>query len=122
MNDDDGPPPITSMSDATSTPQTMTGAYPKYAPIGIGADAEDDYGYDADSESDERSSGNSSFYKNSMYMLIFAMAIAHIWTVYTLRTDMNIVLAHQEENSHQYKHIIQMLQKHTIAQWQIVPA
>ena len=114
---DDGPPPIT---DATS--KNLSGNYPKYAHVPIGAQAEDDYAYDADSETDESSPEKNSLYKTSMYVLLCAIAIAHVWTIYTLRTDMNIVLAHQEEISHQYKHIIQMLQKHTISQWQIVPA
>jgi hypothetical protein len=47
--------------------------------------------------------------------------IAHLWTVWTLRADINIVLAYQEENSQQYKYIIDLLQNMK-PQYQIVPA
>lgn len=117
----DEPPPITSMPDTEN--RNITAKYPQYARVPMGAEAiDEDFGYDADSDSDPELANNSSLYTNSLYMLIIAMAIAHLWTVYTLRTDMNIVMAHQEENSLQYKHIIQLLQKNTVAQWQIVPA
>jgi hypothetical protein len=121
---DDAPPLNTTMN---TEHRNITTSYPQYPHVPIGREAEDDednedFTYKDDEDFTYKDANSSSFYKSGIYMLIIAMAIAHIWTVYTLRTDMNIVLAHQEEKSQQYKHIIQLLQKHTVAQWQIVPA
>ena len=97
----------------------LKGAYPQYAETPM--PAHDGYDGDADSDADECEK-ETSVYSGTLYVLFIAIAIAHLWTVWTLRTDINIVLEYQKEHALQYKHITLLLQNMKQVQWQIVPA
>lgn len=105
---DDGPPK------GSASTHNMKGGYPKYAETPM-----PDNGYD-DSESDE--AANTGLFSNTLQILFIAIAIAHLWTVWTLRADINIVLEYQKEHAQQYVHIAKLLQNMKQIQWQIVPA
>lgn len=115
---DDAPPTGTD-APPTGTLHThgIKGAYPQYAETPM----PDHDGYDADSDADEGEK-ETSVYSGTLYVLFIAIAIAHLWTVWTLRTDINIVLEYQKEHALQYKHITSLLQNMKQVQWQIVPA
>lgn len=110
MSEDSGPP-ITSSSD-----QKLSGSYPQYA------DTPMPYDDDEQDEEEEDIQNTSGVFYNAVTMLAIAIAIAHLWTVWTLRADINIVLAYQKEHAQQYSHIISLLQNMKQVQWQIVPA
>ena len=63
----------------------------------------------------------SSYYSRSMLTLFVAIAIAHLWTVWTLRADMNIVMQFLQEITQQNKHITDLLHNQHQVKWQIVP-
>lgn len=111
------------MSDAPptgkATTQGIKGSYPKYAATPM--PDSDSYDGDADSDVDETEK-DSSLFSNTLYVLFIAIAVAHLWTVWTLRTDINIVLEYQKEHASQYRHITSLLQNMKQVQWQIVPA
>jgi hypothetical protein len=107
---DDGPPTN------GQPPTSLKGRQRGYPETPMPYDGDDD----ADSEIDEQPT-KGSFFNNAIIVLIGAVMIAHLWTVWTLRADINIVLAYQEENSQQYKYIIDLLQNMK-PQYQIVPA
>ena len=79
-------------------------------------------GYDGDDDSELGSSANTGLFSNTLQVLFIAIAIAHLWTVWTLRADINIVLEYQKEHAQQYVHITKLLQNMKQVQWQIVPA
>ena len=114
MSTDSGPPIH------SSTTQKLEGTYPRYAetPMPYEDGSQDD---EDEIRDDERRDTGGLFY-NAATLLAFAIAIAHIWTVWTLRTDINIVLEYQKEHAQQYSHIIALLQNMKQVQWQIVPA
>lgn len=109
---DDGPPK------GDSSIRNMKGVYPKYAETPM----PDAYDGDDDSDSELGSSANTALFSNTLQVLFIAIAIAHLWTVWTLRADINIVLEYQKEHAQQYVHITKLLQNMKQVQWQIVPA
>jgi hypothetical protein len=109
---DDGPPK------GASSIRKMKGGYPKYAETPM----PDGYDGDDDSDSELGSSANTGLFSNTLQVLFIAIAIAHLWTVWTLRADINIVLEYQKEHAQQYVHITKLLQNMKQVQWQIVPA
>lgn len=58
----------------------------------------------------------------SVKILIIAIAIAHLWTVWTLRADMNIVMQFLKEITQQNKHVTDLLHNQHQVKWQIVPS
>tara|TARA_B110001450_G_scaffold254094_2_gene278812 strand:- start:715 stop:1047 length:333 start_codon:yes stop_codon:yes gene_type:complete len=108
---DDGPP-----TDG-HTPTSSKGRQRGYPETPMPYDGDDD----TDSEIDVAEATKGSFFNNAFAVLAAAVMVAHLWTVWTLRADINIVLAYQEENSQQYKYIIDLLQNMK-PQYQIVPA
>jgi hypothetical protein len=109
---DDGPPK------GDSSICNMKGGYPKYAETPM----PDGYDGDDDSDSELGSSASTGLFSNTLQVLFIAIAIAHLWTVWTLRADINIVLEYQKEHAQQYVHITKLLQNMKQVQWQIVPA
>ena len=77
--------------------------------------------YDADSDTDSDSQPNNSLFGNAIKILCIAIAIAHLWTVWTLRADMNIMMQFQKEIGQQNKHITDLLHNQHQVKWQIVP-
>lgn len=77
-------------------------------------------GDDEGSEPDTGTSANSSFH-GALKVLIITIAIAHLWTVWTLRTDMNIIMQFMNEITQQNKHITGVLHNQRQVRWQIVP-
>ena len=77
--------------------------------------------YDADSDTDSDSQPNNSLFESAIKMLFIAIAIAHLWTVWTLRADMNIMMQFQKEIGQQNKHITDLLHNQHQVKWQIVP-
>ncbi len=114
MSEDSGPPIH------PPTTQKLSGTYPQYAdtPMPFDDDSQDDPTQD-DEDDEQETSG---VFYNAFTLLAVAIAIAHLWTVWTLRTNINIVLAYQKEHAQQYSHIIALLQNMKQVQWQIVPA
>jgi len=109
MSDDDAPPT------GKSTPQTMEGTYPRYAETPMP-------GYDGDTDSEPDTEGsNFGLIPNAMICVLVAIMAVHMWTVWTMRADVNILLAYQKEHAQQYKHIIELLQNMK-PQFQIIPA
>ena len=99
-------PPI-----GTTSPKSMTGNYPKYA--------ETPMSY---SEEDVEEEPKTSFFYNAYHVAFITMVITLVWSVLTIRADMNIVLAYQKEHVQQYSYILKLLQGMKQVQWQIVPA
>jgi len=104
MDKMDGPPI------GTTSPKSMTGNYPKYAETPM-----------TYSEEEEEEPKTSLFY-NAYHIAFIAMVITLVWSVLTIRADMNIVLAYQKEHVQQYSYILKLLQGMKQVQWQIVPA
>ena len=117
MSEDSGPPI------RSPTTQKLSGTYPQYAdtPMPYDDDSQDDDSQDDPTQCDEQQETGGVFY-NAVTILAIAIAVAHLWTVWTLRADINIVLAYQKEHAQQYSHIIALLQNMKQVQWQIVPA
>lgn len=65
---------------------------------------------------------NPTTYSNTLVVVCIAIAIAHLWTIWTLRTDINLVMEHHKENLQQYTHISTLLQNMQQVQWRMVPA
>lgn len=107
MATDDGPPPITSR-------------YPQYAETPMPGNAES-AGSESDEEYDIRSDQTSPFYKNAMFVCIIGIFISHLWSMWTLSADVNILMAYQTEHAEQYKHIARLLENMHQVKWQMVP-
>lgn len=73
----------------------------------------------SDAGSDE--SSGSGIWSTSLKVLFIAIAIAHLWTVWTVRTDMNILMQFLREITQQNKHITDLLHNQHQVKWQIVP-
>lgn len=106
MDSDDGPPRD---SDVEDTTPRLTRQYPQTPMPG-----------DDESEPDTISESGSTFH-GALKVLIIAIAIAHLWTVWTLRTDMNIMMQYLNEIAQQNKHITGVLHNQHQVRWQIVP-
>jgi len=108
MSDHDAPP--------TGIPsvQSKGSIYSRYAETPMPYDA------DTDSEPDTEALSGSMF-PNAAVCAMIAILVIHMWTVWTMRADVNIVLAYQKEHVQQYKHIIELLQNMK-PQFQIIPA
>ena len=76
---------------------------------------------DNDSEDFESIPKNNGF-SHALQVILIAIAVALVWSVWTIRADMNILLAYQKEHVQQYTHISKLLQNMKQVQWQIVPA
>jgi len=112
--DDDGPPPTT---DRDSPPDITDGIRSRYPETPMPTHFHDD---SSDTGSDERVE-SSAVYETSMKVLFIAIAIAHLWTVWTLSTDMNIMMQFLRELTQQNKHITDLLHNQHQVKWQIVP-
>ena len=111
----DGPPPTDSPPDITSPLPNRR--YPD-TPM---PNFQDD-GYDADSDTEEMDKSlNNSLFESAIKVLFIAIAVAHLWTVWTLRADMNIMMQFQKELGQQNKHITDLLHNQHQVKWQIVP-
>lgn len=106
MSDIDAPPT------GNTTNQTMKGTYPQYA--------ETPMPYENESEPDIEAT-NVGLIPNAMICILIAIMAVHVWTVWTMRADVNILLAYQKEHAQQYKHIISLVQNMK-PQFQIIPA
>ena len=73
-------------------------------------------------DASEQDESSHSVLGTSMKVLLFAIAIAHLWTVWTLRADMNIVMQFLQEITQQNKHITDLLHNQHQVKWQIVPS
>lgn len=63
-----------------------------------------------------------SFWNNSILFLFIAIAIGNFWTVMALQTDVNIIIAYQQEHVDQYKHMVDLLENMQQVKWQMVPS
>ena len=79
------------------------------------------FGEDDESETDSEPSAESSFFSSSLKIVYIAIAITHLWTVWTMRTDMNILMQFLREITQQNKHITDLLHNQHQVKWQIVP-
>lgn len=61
-------------------------------------------------------------FENLMFIVFVAVTVAHFWTVWTLQTDVNILMQYQKEHVDQYKHIAKLLENMHQVKWQMVPA
>ena len=60
-------------------------------------------------------------FKNMLIIACIAIGLAHVWTMWTLRADVNIIMAYHKENAQQTAHISTLLQNMQQVQWQMVP-
>lgn len=60
-------------------------------------------------------------YNKATIVCIIAMFISHLWSVWTLAADVNILMAYQQEHAEQYKHIAHLLENMHQVKWQMVP-
>lgn len=58
----------------------------------------------------------------ALLVLAAALTVAHLWTVWTIRADMNFVMHHLDEVTQQNKHMTQLLHTQRQVTWQIVPS
>lgn len=75
---------------------------------------------DFDEEVDEHP--GVSRWQQALIVLGVALLVGHLWTVWTIRTDMNAVMYHLNEVSHQNRHMTRLLQSQQAVKWQIVPS
>ena len=108
----DSPPDITSTNlSGRSYPET---------PMPTQYEEEDDYEGNYDEES--KHSEKSNFFENALKILFVAIAVTHLFTVWTLRADINIIMQYQNELAQQNKHITDLLHNQHQVKWQIVPS
>lgn len=113
----DGPPPTDSPPDITSP---ISGR--RYPDTPMPNFEEDGYDGDSDTDAEYEKPAKHSFYESAIKVLFIAIAIAHLWTVWTLRADMNIMMQFQKEIGQQNKHITDLLHNQHQVKWQIVPS
>lgn len=109
--DEDAPP--------ISGSQTKLGSWPKYPETPM-PDNSSEQEYDEDEQPSSQT--HSSLFENAILTLCIGICIAHLFTIWTLRADLNIILQYQTEHVAQYKHITHLLESKQQLQWQIVPA
>ena len=102
-------------SDLDDLPEQNSNSNRQYPRTPMPADFDDDV---SDIGSDE-SSGP--YLEYITKVLFIAIAIAHLWTVWTMRTDMNILMQFLREITQQNKHITDLLHNQHQVKWQIVP-
>ena len=73
-------------------------------------------------EEPERDSPQPNVFNNSILFLFVALALGQFWTVMALQTDINIVLAYQQEHVGQFKHMVNLLENMQQVKWQMVPS
>jgi len=110
----DGPPP-------TDSPPDITLPLPNRRYPDTPMPSFQDDGYDADSDTESEIPPKSSLFESAIKVLCIAIAVAHLWTVWTLRADMNIMMQFQKELGQQNKHITDLLHNQHQVKWQIVP-
>lgn len=108
----DGPPSITDGLRNRRYPET---------PMPDNFDVEDDYNIPRHEEPEEDEEPNK-WLENIMYLVVLSITIAHFWTVWTLQTDVNILMQYQTEHIAQYQHIGKLLESMHQVKWQMVPA
>jgi len=116
----DGPPSTDSPPDMTSS--TNGRQYPNTPMPNF---QEEDYDYDSDTESADqpkKSDNENSLFDSAIKALFVAIVVAHLWTVWTVRADMNIMMQFQTEIGQQIKHITDLLHNQHQVKWQIVPS
>ena len=111
---DDGPPK------SGAKTNSISGSYPKYAetPMPNGYEEDDE----TDSDIDIHTSNSNSGFLNTFNVLILSILVILTGIVWTMRTDMNILIAYQKEHAQQYTHMVSLMQNQKQLQWQIVPA
>ena len=55
-----------------------------------------------------------------MVSVVLAVIIAHLWTVWAMRADVNIMMLHQKETQQQIKHIQQLVETMHTVRWRLV--
>lgn len=75
-----------------------------------------------DEEDEHVQPQTNNFMNNSFILLFVAIAIGHFWTAMALQTDINIILAYQQEHVGQYKHVVNLLENMQQVKWQMVPS
>ena len=111
---DDGPPPRNLPE--TDGPPDIQRLRQRYPDTPMPTDYDDES--DTSEESPQRPS---KMLEQTLLVLFIAIAIAHLWTIWTLRADINIVMQFQQEITHQNKHIAELLHSQHQVKWQIVP-
>ena len=110
---DDGPPK------SAGKPNSISGSYPKYAETPMPGYEDDD---ESDLDIDFHTTNSNSGFLNTLNVLILSILVILIGMVWTMRTDMNILMAYQKEHAQQYTRIVSLMQNQKQLQWQIVPA
>lgn len=111
---DDGPP---TNANIDSPPDITNGISRKYPATPMPSHFEDDESEDYEVAKNE----STSIFQSALNVLFIAIAIAHLWTVWTMRTDMNITMQFLREITQQNKHITDLLHNQHQVKWQIVP-
>jgi len=114
----DGPPRSTE-----SPPDITNTRYQRYPETPMPANnTVDDDTSEADQDEEASQDSSSSLLTQAMTIAVGAMLIAHIWSLWTLRTDVNIIMSYQREHVQQYQHIAHLLQNMHQVKWQMIPA
>jgi hypothetical protein len=110
---DDGPPIDTVEDSPPDITNGISRKYPK-TPMPFEDDESEEY--------EETKTEPTSIFQSALYILFIAIAIAHLWTVGTMRTDINITMQFLREITQQNKHITDLLHNQHQVKWQIVPS
>ena len=110
INSEDSPPDIDEISGRQYPETPMPNNY------------KDDEEYDNNDYEEETQNANKlDLFENTLKVLFIAIAVAHLFTVWTLRADINIIMQYQNELAQQNKHITELLHNQHQVKWQIVP-
>lgn len=113
-SDNDSPPPI---------PGLRQRQYPETPMPADEYDEDDDAYEDLPRHEEPEGEGKECRpFENFMFVVFVAIAVAHFCTVWTLQTDVNILMQYQKEHVDQYKHIAKLLENMHQVKWQMVPA
>tara|TARA_B000000441_G_C21578904_1_gene253130 strand:- start:220 stop:564 length:345 start_codon:yes stop_codon:yes gene_type:complete len=111
---DEGPP-VGRDSPPDITGPRLSRRYPDTPMPGDPEEDSEDY---SESEPDTK---ETSLFDNALKMVFIAIAITHLWTIWTLRTDLNIMMQFLKEITQQNIHITDLLHNQHQVKWQIVP-
>jgi len=55
-----------------------------------------------------------------IFSIVLAIIVAHLWTVWSMRADVNIMMAQQKEIQQQISHITKLVETMHTVRWRIV--
>lgn len=77
--------------------------------------------FEDDADDEDTEEPNTSILGSSLKFVVAVLFITHMWIVWTMRTDMNIILQFLQEITQQNIHMTSVLHNQHQVKWQIVP-